>query len=64
MISAYCPTDALFVAPLLQPVPDGSPLKDTAHVIEADLLGSYRRVLGWGKGRTLGARNAIQPEMP
>lgn len=61
---AYCPTDALFVAPLLEPVPDGSPLKDTAHVIETDLLGSYRRALGWGKGRTLGARNAIQPEMP
>lgn len=61
---AYCPTDALFVTPLLEPVPDDSPLKDATHVIEADLLGSYRRALGWGKGRTLGARNAIQPEMP
>ncbi|MGU3498447.1 4Fe-4S binding protein [Mycobacterium sp. C31M] len=61
---AYCPTDALFVAPLLDPVPDGSPLKDLTHVVETDLLGSYRRALGWGKGRTLGARNAIQPEMP
>jgi NAD-dependent dihydropyrimidine dehydrogenase PreA subunit len=61
---AYCPTDALFVAPILEPAPEGSPFRDIEHVIEAGLLGSYRRALGWGKGRTLGARVAIQPEMP
>ena len=61
---AYCPTDALFVATQLEPVPDGSPYKDLQHVLDTGLLGSYRRALGWGKGRTLGARIAIQPEMP
>ena len=61
---AYCPTDALFVAPILEPAAEDSPFKDLDHVIETDLIGSYRRALGWGKGRTLGARVAIQPEMP
>ena len=45
-------------------IAEDSPFKDLDHVIETDLMGSYRRALGWGKGRTLGARLAIQPEMP
>jgi NAD-dependent dihydropyrimidine dehydrogenase PreA subunit len=61
---AYCPTDALFVAPILEPAAADSPFRDLEHVIETGLLGSYRAALGWGKGRTLGARVAIQPEMP
>lgn len=61
---AYCPVDALFVAPILEPAPEGSAFRSVEHVTETGLLGSYRRALGWGKGRTLGARNAIQPEMP
>ncbi|MGB3484805.1 MAG: ferredoxin family protein [Mycobacterium sp.] len=61
---AYCPTDALFVAPVVEPVPEGSPMRDLEHVIETGLMGSYRAALGWGGGRTLGARLAIQPEMP
>jgi NAD-dependent dihydropyrimidine dehydrogenase PreA subunit len=61
---AYCPVDALFVAPLVRPVSDDSPFKDTGKLADAGLLGSYRQALGWGKGRTLGARNAIQPKMP
>jgi NAD-dependent dihydropyrimidine dehydrogenase PreA subunit len=61
---AYCPVDALFVAPLVRPVSEDSPFKDTEQLAETGLLGSYRQALGWGKGRTLGARKAIQPDMP
>ncbi len=59
---AYCPTDALFVAPLATPAPDGSAFRDPDRV--ADLVGGYRRELGWGKGRALGARTAVGPEFP
>jgi NAD-dependent dihydropyrimidine dehydrogenase PreA subunit len=51
MCEAWCPTDALFVAPQTTPVADGSVYKDEAWLIERDLLGSYRRQLGWAKGR-------------
>lgn len=61
---AYCPVDALFVAPLVTPVADDSSFKDIAAMEEAGHLGGYRRVLGWGKGRSLGARNAVQPPQP
>jgi NAD-dependent dihydropyrimidine dehydrogenase PreA subunit len=61
---AYCPVDALFVAPLVRPVADDSGFKDSDRLADSGLLGSYRRALGWGRGRTLGARNAIQPDMP
>ena len=55
MCEAWCPTDALFVAPLTEPAPAGSPFRDEAVLAERDLLGSYRREIGWGKGRTPGA---------
>lgn len=61
---AYCPVDALFVAPLVAPAPDGSPFKDFDAMRDADLVGGYRRVLGWGKGRSSGARKAVQPDDP
>jgi NAD-dependent dihydropyrimidine dehydrogenase PreA subunit len=51
MCEAWCPTDALFVAPQTTPVADGSVYKDEAWLIEHDLLGSYRREIGWGTGR-------------
>jgi NAD-dependent dihydropyrimidine dehydrogenase PreA subunit len=63
MCEAHCPADALFVAPLTHPVPDGSPLRDEAHLTETGLLGSYRRELGWGRGRKPGARLAVGPEL-
>jgi NAD-dependent dihydropyrimidine dehydrogenase PreA subunit len=53
---AYCPTDALFVAP--------STTASTPDLRHVDLLGSYRRELGWGGGRPLGARTAVGPELP
>ena len=61
---AYCPTDALFVAPLATPASDDSRFRDTAQLAAAGLLGGYRRELGWGKGRPLGARTAVGPAFP
>jgi NAD-dependent dihydropyrimidine dehydrogenase PreA subunit len=59
---AYCPVDALFVAPLVHPAPDGSRFRDAAALQE--LVGGYREVLGWGRGRRPGARVARQPQAP
>ena len=59
---AWCPTDALFVAPLTTPAPDGSAWRDVDALAEAGSLGSYRRELGWGGG-PLGARTAFGPEL-
>ena len=61
---AYCPADALFVAPLATPVAADSGFHDTARLEAAGLLGGYRRELGWGSGRKLGARTAVGPEYP
>jgi NAD-dependent dihydropyrimidine dehydrogenase PreA subunit len=52
MCEAWCPVDALFVAPLKEPAAAGSPYRDEDELIRRDLLGSYRRELGWGEGRT------------
>jgi NAD-dependent dihydropyrimidine dehydrogenase PreA subunit len=51
MCEAWCPTDALFVAPQTTPVADGSVYKNEEWLIENNLLGSYRREIGWGTGR-------------
>lgn len=64
MCEAYCPADALFVAPLAHPVRADSPLRDEAHLAATGLLGSYRRQIGWGRGRTPGAAVAVGPELP
>jgi len=61
MCEAYCPTDALFVAPHTTPLPPGDPLRDEAHLSATGLLGSYREKLGWGHGRVPGARVALGP---
>jgi NAD-dependent dihydropyrimidine dehydrogenase PreA subunit len=61
---AYCPTDALFVSPLTTPAPADSQHRDVGGLAEAGLLGGYRRELGWGGGRALGARTAVGPEYP
>ncbi|GAA4953276.1 4Fe-4S dicluster domain-containing protein [Actinoplanes utahensis] len=63
MCEAHCPADALFVAPQTHPVPDGSPLRDESHLASSGLLGSYRREIGWGRGRRPGARLAVGPEL-
>lgn len=46
MCELYCPTDALFVAPLAEQDADVS----EASLIESGLLGSYRANLGWSRG--------------
>jgi NAD-dependent dihydropyrimidine dehydrogenase PreA subunit len=61
---AYCPTDALFVGPLATPAEANSPFRDVEQLADSGLLGGYRRELGWGNGRALGARTAVGPEYP
>jgi NAD-dependent dihydropyrimidine dehydrogenase PreA subunit len=61
---AYCPTDALFVSPLATRAPADSPFHDAAELAATGLLGGYRRKLGWGSGRALGARTAVGPTFP
>jgi NAD-dependent dihydropyrimidine dehydrogenase PreA subunit len=61
---AYCPTDALFVAPLITPAPTDSHYRRLDALVAADLIGGYRRELGWGGGRALGARSAVGPDYP
>jgi NAD-dependent dihydropyrimidine dehydrogenase PreA subunit len=56
MCEAYCPTDALYVSPVSAPVDATSPHADESAVAAAGLLGGYRELVGWGKGRTPGAR--------
>lgn len=48
MCEAWCPTDALFVAPQTEPVAAGSAYRDERELIRRELLGSYRREIGWG----------------
>ena len=52
----YCPTDALFVAPLSKPVEPQSPLRNEEAVIARGLVGTYRKDVGWGKGQIPGAQ--------
>jgi len=61
---AYCPTDALFVSPLATRAPADSPFRDAAGLAASGLLGGYRRELGWGSGRAIGARTAVGPVYP
>jgi len=61
---AYCPTDALFVAPSATKAPADSPYRDGKTLAASGLLGAYRRDLGWGAGRALGARTAVGPTLP
>ena len=55
MCEAYCPADALFVAPLSGPAPPGSAYLDESALASAGALGEYRRSIGWGPGRTAGS---------
>ncbi|MFI6347420.1 4Fe-4S binding protein [Streptomyces sp. NPDC050560] len=64
MCEAYCPVDALFVAPTTHPQEAGARLADEAELALGGLLGSYRAGIGWGRGRTPGARLALGPEIP
>ncbi|BBX31617.1 4Fe-4S ferredoxin [Mycolicibacterium mageritense DSM 44476 = CIP 104973] len=56
MCEAYCPVDALYVSPVAEPVGPGSPHASVEAVAAAGLFGEYRELIGWGAGRTAGAR--------
>lgn len=60
MCEAWCPTDALFVAPQTDPVPAGSPYLDEAWLTQRGLLGSYRREIGWSEDAPAGPRLSSQ----
>jgi len=45
---AYCPADALFVAPLRTPSPEESVWRDEAALVASGQLGLYRARVGWG----------------
>lgn len=48
MCELYCPVDAMYVAPQVEPLAE----VDEKSLTEAKLLGSYRRNIGWGRGQT------------
>ncbi|MFI0421802.1 4Fe-4S ferredoxin [Spongiactinospora gelatinilytica] len=56
MCEAHCPVDALYVAPFTGPAPAGSPHRDEAALRASGAMGDYRRLIGWGRGRTPGSR--------
>lgn len=65
LCEAYCPADALFVAPHAHQCISVS----ESALVEDGMLGSYRRALGWGSGgspaaiiaRTHELRRAVGP---
>ena len=58
MCEAYCPVDAMFVAPMTDAVLSGSPFLDEDFLIASGLMGKYRRDLGWRPGDVLTASKA------
>ncbi|KAF1049175.1 4Fe-4S dicluster domain-containing protein [Xylophilus sp.] len=46
MCEAYCPVDALYVSPFA----DAAQPVDAQALEQSDLLGSYRRSIGWAPG--------------
>lgn len=60
---ANCPADALFVAPATEPEPAESLAHDEEELIRRRLLGSYRALIGWGKGRKPGTLDAVGPAL-
>jgi NAD-dependent dihydropyrimidine dehydrogenase PreA subunit len=47
MCEAYCPVDALYVTPFT----DARQVLNEAELVQKNLMGSYRKDIGWGKGR-------------
>jgi NAD-dependent dihydropyrimidine dehydrogenase PreA subunit len=60
MCEAYCPVDAMFVAPQTDAVLADSPFLDEEFLDASGLLGKYRRDLGWRPGDVLTATKASQ----
>jgi len=55
MCELYCPEDALFVAPEPAPCPE--------LTVDRALVGSYRRAVGWGRGRQATAADDASYEL-
>ena len=64
MCEAYCPVDALFVAPLAQPADPDSIFVDEDRLLSAGRFGEYREWIGWGHGRKPGSLRDRNPELP
>ncbi|MGX7677370.1 4Fe-4S binding protein [Jatrophihabitans sp. DSM 45814] len=64
LCEAYCPVDALFVAPLAGPAEADSPYRDEPALVEAGRMGEYRRWIGWGNGRKPGSLRDRNPDLP
>jgi NAD-dependent dihydropyrimidine dehydrogenase PreA subunit len=70
MCEAYCPVDALYVAPFSRPVAEvGQAYGADAHRDEEQLaatgrFGEYRRWIGWGSGRRPGSLRDANAELP
>ncbi|GAA1876715.1 hypothetical protein GCM10009836_67610 [Pseudonocardia ailaonensis] len=60
MCEAYCPEEALFVSASVEPEPEGSPYRDETFLVGKDLLGAYRRAIGWDT-RPPRHRQAVPP---
>lgn len=52
MCELYCPVDALYV----DPNAEESVAVDEETLVASGLLGSYRKNIGWGRGRTPAAK--------
>lgn len=55
MCELYCPVDALYVAPQADELVE----VDEQTLVVSGLLGSYRKDVGWGKGRSPAAKNEM-----
>jgi NAD-dependent dihydropyrimidine dehydrogenase PreA subunit len=55
MCELYCPVDALYVAPQVDPLAQ----IDETFLTETELLGSYRKNIGWGNKRTSSAKEDL-----
>jgi NAD-dependent dihydropyrimidine dehydrogenase PreA subunit len=61
MCEAYCPEEAIFVAHPVDPLPENSPLLDEQHLIDHNLLGAYRRALGWNRRPPRSPQPPLEP---
>ena len=58
MCELYCPVDALYVAPQLEPLES----VDEKTLAETGLLGSYRQNIGWSRDGYGDRPNAAQED--
>lgn len=69
MCEAYCPVDALYVAPFSGPAAEAPALdhdnqKNEEWLARTGRFGAYRRWIGWGAGRKPGSLRDANAELP